>query len=52
MQMEILKALAEIQEVAGIYDVSVEYEGTDINNPWLDATGSFYLENPCQEYGE
>ena len=52
MQMEQLKALGEFQEVTGIYDVSVEYEGVDINNPWLDSSGRFYLENPTQEYGE
>lgn len=22
----------------GIYDVSMEYEGVDINNPWLDVS--------------
>ena len=42
-QMEKLKALGEFQEVASIYNVCVEYEGVDINNPWLDASGRFYL---------
>ena len=51
-QMEKLKALGEFQEVASIYDVCVEYEGVDINNPWLDASGRFYLKNPAKEYGE
>lgn len=51
-QMEKLKALAYFQEVASIYDVCVEYEGVDINNPWLDASGRFNLENPAKEYGE
>lgn len=51
-QKEKLKALAYFQEVASIYDVCVEYEGTAINNPWLDASGRFYLENPAEKYGE
>ena len=51
-QMEKLKALGEFQEVASIYNVCVEYEGVDINNPWLDASGRFYLKNPAKEYGK
>lgn len=60
-QMDKLKALAEFQEVASIYDISVEYDGLDINNPWLDLmedsilkippknTDSSYSRNGCKK---
>lgn len=50
-QMQKLRSLAIFQSTCSIYDVCLEYEGQDCNDPWYDMTGRFDVD-PVEYYGE